>query len=214
MPSSPQKWAFLDAHPELSDHYKQIEDYNNKVREAQGYAPQRTRPQQSQYVKMQMANKNWRDPAVAKYLQDLNVYNITNSASLAEMQGEDLSPKALRAIQSLSKYGLVKNPDGTFALKYPDGQGTNESHIQAGAVDTNSFWSRGGRRGYRGRGGSTGDGTRTSTDTLKTANATAISMNTFKRNQSSRTPQFTGKAIQLNQLLKSRKPKSRVVTFR
>lgn len=214
MPSSPQKWAFLDAHPELSDHFKQIEDYNNKVREAQGYAPQRTRPQQSQYVKMQMANKNWRDPAVAKYLQDLNVYNITNSASLAEMQGEDLSPKALRAIQSLGKYGLVKNPDGTFALKYPDGQGTNESHIQPGAVDTNSFWGRGGRRGYRGRGGSTGDGTRTSTDTLKKANATAISMNTFKHNQSSRAPQFTGKAIQLNQLLKSRKPKSRVVTFR
>mgnify|MGYP000859836261 CR=1 FL=1 len=214
MPSSPQKWAFLDAHPELSDHFKQIEDYNNKVREAQGYAPLRTRPQQSQYVKMQMANKNWRDPAVAKYLQDMNVYNITNSASLAEMQGEDLSPKALRAIQSLSRYGLVKNPDGTFALKYPDGQGTNESHIQAGAVDTNSFWSRGGRRGYRGRGGSTGDGTRTSTDALKTANATAISMNTFKRNRSSETPQFTGKAIQLNQLLKSRKPKSRVVTFR
>ena len=214
MPSSPQKWAFLDAHPELSDHFKQIEDYNNKVREAQGYAPQRTRPQQSQYVKMQMANKNWRDPAVAKYLQDMNVYNITNSASLAEMQGEDLSPKALRAIQSLSRYGLVKNPDGTFALKYPDGQGTNESHIQAGAVDTNSFWNRGGRRGYRGRGGSTGGGTRTSTDTLKTANATAISMNTFKRNRSSETPQFTGKAIQLNQLLKSRKPKSRVVTFR
>lgn len=214
MPSSPQKWAFLDAHPELSDHFKQIEDYNNKVREAQGYAPQRTRPQQSQYVKMQMANKNWRDPAVARYLQDMNVYNITNSASLAEMQGEDLSPKALKAIQSIGKYGLVKNPDGTFALKYPDGQGTNESHIQAGAVDTNSFWSRGGRRGYRGREGSTGDGTRTSTDTLKTANSTAISMNTFKRNQSSRTPQFTGKAIQLNQLLKSRKPKSRVVTFR
>lgn len=214
MPSSPQKWAFLDAHPELSDHFKQIEDYNNKVREAQGYAPLRTHPQQSQYVKMQMANKNWRDPAVAKYLQDLNVYNITNSASLAEMQGEDLSPKALRAIQSIGKYGLVKNPDGTFALKYPDGQGTNKSHIQAGAVDTNSFWSRGGRRGYRGRGGSTGDGTRTSTDALKTANATAISMNTFKRNRSSETPQFTGKAIQLNQLLKSRKPKSRVVTFR
>lgn len=214
MPSSPQKWAFLDAHPELSDHYKQIEDYNNKVREAQGYAPQRTRPQQSQYIKMQMANKNWRDPAVAKYLQDLNVYNITNSASLAEMQGEDLSPKALRAIQSLGKYGLVKNPDGTFALKYPDGQGTNESHIQAGAVDTNSFRGRGGRRGYRGGGGSTGSGARTSTDTLKTANATAISMNTFKRNQSSRAPQFTGKAIQLNQLLKSRKPKSRVVTFK
>nr|DAS72918.1 MAG TPA: Large polyvalent protein associated domain 38 [Caudoviricetes sp.] len=214
MPSSPQKWAYLDAHPELSDHFKQIEDYNNKVREAQGYAPQRTRPQQSQYVKMQMANKNWRDPAVAKYLQDMNVYNITNSASLAEMQGEDLSPKALRAIQSLSRYGLVKNPDGTFALKYPDGQGTNESHIQAGAVDTNSFWGRGGRRGYRRGGGSTGSGARTSTDTLKTANATAISMNTFKRNQSSRAPQFTGKAIQLNQLLKSRKPKSRVVTFR
>lgn len=214
MPSSPQKWAFLDAHPELSDHFKQIEDYNNKVREAQGYAPQRTRPQQSQYVKMQMANKNWRDPAVAKYLQDLNVYNITNSASLAEMQGEDLSPKALKAIQSIGKYGLVKNPDGTFALKYPDGQGTNESHIQAGAVDTNSFWGRGGRRGYRRGGGSTGSGARTSTDTLKTANATAISMNTFKRNQSSRAPQFTGKAIQLNQLLKSRKPKSRVVTFK
>ena len=213
MPSSPQKWAFLDAHPELSDHFKQIEDYNNKVREAQGYAPLRTRPQQSQYVKMQMANKNWRDPAVAKYLQDMNVYNITNSASLAEMQGEDLSPKALRAIQSLGKYGLVKNPDGTFALKYPDGQGTNESHIQAGAVDTNSFWGRGGRRVYRG-GGSAGSGIRTSTDTLKTANATAISMNTFKRNQSSRAPQFTGKAIQLNQLLKSRKPKSRVVTFK
>ena len=159
-----------------------------------------------------MANKNWRDPAVARYLQDVNVYNITNSASLAEMQGEDLSPKALRAIQSLGKYGLVKNPDGTFALKYPDGQGTNESHVQAGAVDTNSFWSRGGRRGYRGRG--SGSGTRTSTDTLKTANATAISMNTFKRNRSSETPQFTGKAIQLNQLLKSRKPKSRVVTFK
>lgn len=213
MPSSPQKWAFLDAHPELSDHFKQIEDYNNKVREAQGYAPLRTRPQQSQYVKMQMANKNWRDPAVAKYMQDMNVYNITNSASLAEMQGEELSPKALKAIQSIGKYGLVKNPDGTFALKYPDGQGTNESHIQAGAIDTNSFWSRGGRRVYRG-GGSTGGGTRTSTDALKTANATAISMNTFKRNQSSRAPQFTGKAIQLNQLLKSRKPKSRVVTFK
>lgn len=207
MPSSPQKWAFLDAHPELSDHYKQIEDYNNKVREAQGYAPLRTRPQQSQYVKMQMANKNWRDPAVAKYLQDLNVYNITNSASLAEMQGEELSPKALKAIQSVGKYGLVKNPDGTFALKYPDGQGTNESHIQAGAIDMSSF---GRRRG--GRGGSS-NGTRTSTDTLKLSNATALGMNTFKKNKSG-LPQFSVKAIQKSGLLKSRRPTSRVVTFR
>nr|DAX68905.1 MAG TPA: Large polyvalent protein associated domain 38 [Caudoviricetes sp.] len=207
MPSSPQKWAFLDAHPELSDHYKQIEDYNNKVREAQGYAPLRTRPQQSQYVKMQMANKNWRDPAVAKYLQDLNVYNITNSASLAEMQGEELSPKALKAIQSVGKYGLVKNPDGTFALKYPDGQGTNESHIQAGAVDMSSF---GRRRG--GRGGSS-NGIRTSTDTLKLSNATALGMNAFKKNKSG-LPQFSVKAIQKSGLLKSRRPTSRVVTFR
>lgn len=207
MPSSPQKWAFLDAHPELSDHYKQIEDYNNKVREAQGYAPLRTRPQQSQYVKMQMANKNWRDPAVAKYLQDLNVYNITNSASLAEMQGEELSPKALKAIQSVGKYGLVKNPDGTFALKYPDGQGTNESHIQQGAVDMSSF---GRRRG--GRSGSS-NGTRTSTDTLKLSNATALGMNTFKKNKSG-LPQFSVKAIQKSGLLKSRRPRSRVVSFK
>lgn len=209
MPSSPQKWAFLDAHPELSDHYKQIEDYNNKVREAQGYAPLRTRPQQSQYVKMQMANKNWRDPAVAKYLQDVNVYNITNSASLAEMQGEELSPKALKAIQSVGKYGLVKNPDGTFALKYPDGQGTNESHIQAGAVDMSSF---GGRRSRRGGGGS-GSGTRTSTDSLKTANSTALSMSIFKSNRSS-LPKFSGRAIQKSALLKTRRPRSRVVSFK
>ena len=207
MPSSPQKWAFLDAHPELSEHYKQIEDYSNKVREAQGYAPLRTRPQQSQYVKMQMANKNWRDPAVAKYLQDLNVYNITNSASLAEMQGEELSPKALKAIQSVGKYGLVKNPDGTFTLKYPDGQGTNESHIQAGAIDMSSF---GRRRG--GRGGSS-NGTRTSTDTLKLSNATALGMNAFKKNKVG-LPQFSVKAIQKSGLLKSRRPTSRVVTFR
>lgn len=209
MPSSPQKWAFLDAHPELSDHYKQIEDYNNKVREAQGYAPLRTRPQQSQYVKMQMANKNWRDPAVAKYLQDLNVYNITNSASLAEMQGEELSPKALKAIQSVGKYGLVKNPDGTFALKYPDDQGTNESHIQQGAVDMSSF---GRRRGGRGGSGS-GSGTRTSTDSLKTANSTALSMSIFKSNRSS-LPKFSGRAIQKSALLKMRRPRSRVVSFK
>lgn len=207
MPSSPQKWAFLDAHPELSDHYKQIEDYNNKVREAQGYTPLRTRPQQSQYVKMQMANKNWRDPAVAKYLQDLNVYNITNSASLAEMQGEELSPKALKAIQSVGKYGLVKNPDGTFALKYPDGQGTNESHIQAGAVDMSSF---GGRRSRR---GGSESGTRTSTDSLKTANSTALSMSIFKSNRSS-LPKFSGRAIQKSALLKTRRPRSRVVSFK
>jgi hypothetical protein len=208
MPSSPQKWAFLDAHPELSDHFKQIEDYSNKVREAQGYAPLRTRPQQSQYVKMQMANKNWRDPAVARYLQDVNVYNITNSASLAEMQGEELSPKALKAIQSVGKYGLVKNPDGTFALKYPDGQGTNESHIQAGAVDMSSF---GRRRG--GRGGSSNGGIKTSTDTLKLSNATALGMNAFKKNKGG-LPQFSVKAIQKSDLLKSRKPRSRAVTFR
>ena len=207
MPSSPQKWAFLDAHPELSDHYKQIEDYNNKVREAQGYAPLRTRPQQSQYVKMQMANKNWRDPAVAKYLQDLNVYNITNSASLAEMQGEELSPKALKAIQSVGKYGLVKNPDGTFALKYPDGQGTNESHIQQGAVDMSSF---GRRRGGR---GSSSNGIRTSTDTLKLSNATALGINTFKKNKGG-LPQFSVKAIQKSGLLKTRRPRSRVVSFK
>ena len=204
MPNSPQKWAFLDAHPELSDHYKQIEDYNNKVREAQGYAPLRTSPQQSQYVKMQMANKNWRDPAVARYLQDLNVYNITNSASLAEMQGEELSPEALKAIQSVGKYGLVKNPDGTFALKYPDGQGTNESHIQAGAVDMSSF---GRRRGGR------GSGTRTSTDSLKTANSTALSMSIFKSNRSA-LPKFSGRAIQKSALLKTRRPRSRVVSFK
>ena len=207
MPNSPQKWAFLDAHPELSDHYKQIEDYNNKVREAQGYAPLRTLPQQSQYVKMQMANKNWRDPAVARYLQDLKVYNITNSASLAEMQGEELSPKALKAIQSVGKYGLVKNPDGTFALKYPDGQGTNESHIQAGAIDMSSF----GRR--RSRRGSSSNGIKTSTDTLKLSNATALGMNAFKKNKGG-LPQFSVKAIHKSGLLKSRRPTSRVVTFR
>ena len=157
-----------------------------------------------------MANKNWRDPAVARYLQDVNVYNITNSASLAEMQGEELSPKALKAIQSVGKYGLVKNPDGTFALKYPDGQGTNESHIQAGAVDMSSF---GGRRSGRGGRGGSSNGIKTSTDTLKLSNTTALGMNAFKKNKGG-LPQFSVKAIQKSDLLKSRKPRSRVVTFR
>lgn len=217
MPKGPEKWAFLDAHPELVEHWGRIEEYNNKVREAQGYAPQRTRPQASEYVKMQMANKNWRDPAVSKYLQDMNIYNITNSASLAEMQGNELDPKALKAIQSLGKYGLVKNPDGTFALKSVDEQGTGVLNIQPGAYDPGArFGSRG--RGARKGGSSTAIASFTGGQAHKVASSVSLTLNDLARNKpAARVPEFTAKSISFKKFLQGgRRPavqKSRAVRF-
>jgi hypothetical protein len=66
------------------------------------------------------------------------------------------------------------------------------------------------RRGGR---GNSSNGIKTSTDTLKLSNATALGMNIFKKNKGG-LPQFSVKAIQKSGLLKSRRPTSRVVTFR
>ncbi len=151
------KYAYMDANQEIGQHFKALSKYSNDVRVAQGVNPLRTYPEASKRVQGLMDTGNFKDPEVSKYLQDMNLYNITKDSALAQIQGNDMTPKSLKAINSMGRYGLVKNPDGSFALKYSDAQGSGRTSIQPGAVDGSGFGVRsrkgGGRKSRGGRSG-------------------------------------------------------------
>ena len=141
------RYDFYRKHPEIGNYFQDLANYSNAVREAQGVAPNRTRPEPSSYVNSQMANRNFSDPAVQRYLQSKNIYDLTNIASLARMQGNDLDSKALKAAQNIAAHDLVRNPDGSYALKYPDPEGSGKNQPQEGATQVGSAGRSFGRRG-------------------------------------------------------------------
>lgn len=157
-----QRAAMIDSNPAIGEYFNMTAKYANDVRKEQGFNPMRTYQQPSSRVQALMDAGNFKDPEVSQWLQNNSIYNLTKDGALAQIQGNDLSSKALKAANSLGRYNLVKNPDGTYALKYGDTQGSGQSGIQPGAEALGAFGSgtsrsggRSGRRGGRsGRGGS------------------------------------------------------------
>ena len=144
---------FMKDHPEVGQHFGNIAKYTNDVRQAQGFDPLRTYTQPSARVQQlldTMGSKAYRDPEVAAWSQANAVYNATKDAALAQIQGNDLSSKALGAFNSIAKYDMVKNPDGTYSLRYGDPQGGGQNIAQPGAFAVGGFSSFG-KRGRKGR---------------------------------------------------------------
>lgn len=223
MPNGEEKWAFSDNNPQINNYFKDLSDYNNKVREEQGYAPLRVRPQPTKYVQSQMDNKNFKDPAVQAYLQDKNIYDATNLLSLAQMKGNDLDSKTLKAVKSLG-YSIVKQGDGTYALKFDDPQGSG----QVSGVGVSGGSGGGGSRGSKRSRGSGGSGGKATTggslsSILGINQGLAKSMSKAGNsgsgmNKIAAVPQFTAKARTYDGLLRSKNvPKARgakKVTFK
>lgn len=144
---------FMKDHPEVGQHFGDIAKYTNDVRQAQGFDPLRTYTQPSARVQQlldTMGSKAYRDPEVAAWSQANAVYNATKDAALAQIQGNDLSSKALGAFNSIAKYDMVKNPNGTYSLRYGDPQGGGQNIAQPGAFAVGGFSSFG-KRGKKGR---------------------------------------------------------------
>lgn len=151
MDSGDARNKYLENNPDISEQFTKVAKYTNDVRKAQGVAELRDYPQASDRVQKLMSERNFKDPEVAQYLQDMNVYKIVEGASLARFKGNDLNSKTLKAIQSTGKYNIVKNPDGTLSLKYKDTQGGGTNDAQAGAVEAGGFGPKRGGKGGRKR---------------------------------------------------------------
>jgi hypothetical protein len=117
-----QRGEMLDKNPEIGQHFTSLSTYANEVRKAQGFAPMRTYPQASERVQKLMDAGDFKDTEVAQFMQDLNMYNVTSEGALAQIQGNTMSSKGLKATKNLG-YSIVKNADGTYSLKYADTQG-------------------------------------------------------------------------------------------
>jgi hypothetical protein len=147
-----QAEQFLLSHDDVQTQLDNQASYDNQVLVARGYGALRTYPTPPATVEAKLssmpkgndkASKKARatiydEPDVASWMQQDAVYNLTKGAGLAQIQGNSPSSKTLGAINDLS-YDLVKNPDGTYALKYSDtqgGTGGGGSVAQPGAVAT------------------------------------------------------------------------------
>lgn len=149
------KSEFMRQHPQISQAFDSFAKYTNDVRKAQGFDPLRTYQQASPRVQqlLDSGDKNaFKDAEVSQWMQNNSIYNLTKDAAMAQFQGTDLSAKSLKNMNSLSRYNLLKNPDGTFALKYRDTQGSGNSMIQAGATDAGArSYGKKGRKGSSGK---------------------------------------------------------------
>lgn len=143
-----QKADFLTSHPNVSDQFDKQADYNNALRVSQGYGALRTYPKPNEHVQAILdgmpqgtdaASRKaraiaYQDPEVAAWSQEDAIYNLTKGAGLAQIQGNSLTSKDLKATQSL-QYDILKNPDGTLSLMYGDSQGgAGATPTQAGAT--------------------------------------------------------------------------------
>ena len=136
--------TFLQSHQDVQDQMDKQAAYTNELRQAEGYGALRTYPKPSPYVQnllnsmTGMTSKQkagvYNDPQVAAWSQADAIYNLTKGAGLAQIQGNSLTSKDLKASQSL-QYDIMKNPDGSLSLKYGDAQGgTGGTALQPGAV--------------------------------------------------------------------------------
>ena len=180
---------FMKDHPEVSKAFDDFANYTNDVRKAQGFDPLRTYQQPSERVQklLDSGNKSaYNDPEVAQWMQNNAIYTLTKGAALAQIQGNDLSSSTLKNMNSLAQFNMVKNPDGSYALKYKDTQGSdNQPQPQQGAVATNSYGraktyrpKSSTRRVARGGGRRSGSGTSSKTSTSKLVSIYKASLNT------------------------------------
>jgi len=137
---------YLLANPDVQKQMDNQANYTNQLRVAQGYAALKTYPTPSPYVQAKlnsmtgMTSKEkaavYADPQVAKWSQAEAVYELGKGFALAQLQGNGPSSQTLKSTISLG-YDIVKNPDGTYALEYPQTQGTSGSTApQAGATSS------------------------------------------------------------------------------
>ena len=147
--NSAQAEQFLISHQNVQNQLDNQAAYDNQVLVARGYGALRTYPTPPVSVQTKLNSINssmtskqkaaiYDQPDVAQWMQQDAVYNLTKGAALAQIQGNSPNSKTLGAVNDLS-YDLVKNPDGTYALKYNDTQGGSSSGgavAQTGATAT------------------------------------------------------------------------------
>lgn len=143
-----EKYRYLAENKDIGEHFNKVNEYNRKIRAEQGYDPLKQRPVASEYVQAQMDAKNWNDPQVKKYMNDKSMYDIAHNAGLADFEGEEFSQKDLKAISSMGRFGIVKNPDGTYRLAQAG------EKVYNGRAGGSGRGRRGGRRGRSSGGGS------------------------------------------------------------
>lgn len=157
---SKERVEFMKKHPEVSKAFDSFSKYTNEVRKAQGFSPLRTYQAPTKRVQKLLDSGDkaaFKDPEVAQWMQNNSIYSITKDAALAQIQGNDLSAKALKSMNNLARYNLVKNPDGTYALKYNDSQGSGKSGVKDGAIEL-GYSGSGKKKGRGGRKPSASDG--------------------------------------------------------
>lgn len=124
MENGQAKWDYNNQNRAVIDRYfDNLSRYTNEVREAQGYAPLKPQPRKSEYVQMQMDNKNWKDPAVQRYMMEDNLWKIESMAGLAQLQGNELDSKTLKAIKKLGQYNIFEDAFGEYHLGFKSGGG-------------------------------------------------------------------------------------------
>jgi hypothetical protein len=109
-----QRAAFYKQNPDVADYYGQLEDYNRAKRAYLGLpqldkfpeAPPEVAAKQDAYFAL--TDKKARsayiksNPDLADYWNKKNQYNLTQSASNARFEGQDLNDKDYKTIQSLA----------------------------------------------------------------------------------------------------------------
>lgn len=136
---SAQRAKFLQDHPEVQTQLDAQVDYNNKMREAQGYSALDKFPTASPDVQKIINEYNsvpkgggkkggnlyrsqWitshpdQYKAMSDYYTQASLYGLQKEAGQAQFADSGASQKLLKDAYNLGKYDIVKNADGTYSL--------------------------------------------------------------------------------------------------
>jgi hypothetical protein len=123
-----QKAQFLDSHPDVSQAFSQISNYNNAIRTARGAAALKNYPEPDAQTQKDLTtydsltDKSAKSafikahPNVTDYFTQVSLYGLEGEAALDRFQGNSPSQKELKDIYNLGNYDVVKNNDGSYSL--------------------------------------------------------------------------------------------------
>jgi hypothetical protein len=106
----------LATDPEAQAYFNANDLYINQGRAKQWLPAMKSYPTSTPYIEAQLNAKNFKDPQVQDYLNQVAAYNVTKGGAEAQYEGTTLSQSALKGAKNLGNYGLVTNPDGTLAI--------------------------------------------------------------------------------------------------
>jgi hypothetical protein len=145
------KAQYLDSHPDVTNAFNSISQYNNALRTARGAAALKGYPEADEQTTTDLkAYDNITDKSaksaflkshqnVTDYFTNVALYGLEGEAATDRFVGNNPSQKELKDIYNLGNYDVQKNADGTYSLGSST-TGSNSSSYNYGIKNLGGYY--------------------------------------------------------------------------